>query len=134
MKLKEFEKKLMNNPKFKREFEKVDLAFEIGEMLIEARILKGITQSELAKLLKTKQPSIARAENGEHLPSLSFLQKVAKAIGTYLLPPKFAFMEKAESIDTSSWDSPIVSEADNKDQQNFSKCDSGYKLDFVSYA
>lgn len=80
MNLKELKKKALQNADFRREYEKHDLAFEIGQMIVEARILKGLTQQELAKLVHTKQPSIARLENGQQLPSLSFLKKIAKAL------------------------------------------------------
>lgn len=93
MKLKDFEKELLKNPKIKKELNKFDLAFEVGEMLIEARVLKGITQEKLAKMIKTHQSGIARAENGSHLPSLSFLQKIAHVLHTHIIL-RFAFMEK----------------------------------------
>src|SRR3989339_2119369 len=93
MDLKEFKKIALKNKKFKNEYEKYDIAFEIGQMIIEARILKGITQNQLASLVKTKQPSIARLENGQKLPSLRFLSKIAKALKTHLIAPKFAIFE-----------------------------------------
>ncbi len=92
MKLKDFKTKALQNPKIKEEFDHYDLAFEIGQMILEARLYAGTTQSKLAEKLDTKQPSIARLENGKNLPSLSFLEKVAKALGTHLLAPRFAFL------------------------------------------
>jgi transcriptional regulator with XRE-family HTH domain len=94
MNLKEYKREALLNPAYKKEYEKYDLAFEIGQMVIDARIAKGLTQAKLAKLADTKQPSIARLENGERLPSLSFLEKIAKALDTQLLAPKFAFLEE----------------------------------------
>ncbi|MGI6250883.1 MAG: helix-turn-helix domain-containing protein [Anaerolineaceae bacterium] len=41
---------------------------------------KGLTQTELAKLAGTHQPAIARLEDGEDLPSLSFLRRVVEAM------------------------------------------------------
>jgi transcriptional regulator with XRE-family HTH domain len=38
-------------------------------------------QAQLAKMVGTRQPSIARLENGNSLPSLSFLQRLAAALG-----------------------------------------------------
>jgi transcriptional regulator with XRE-family HTH domain len=43
-------------------------------------MLRGLTQTQLAELVGTRQPSIARLENGSSLPSISFLQKVAAAL------------------------------------------------------
>lgn len=72
---------------------KKDLAFHIGLMVEHARISMGMTQTELAEKINTKQPAIARIENGKSLPSLTVLDKIAKeAFDSYLVPPRFAFM------------------------------------------
>ena len=97
MNFKEYKKKALQNKAFRKEYEKYDLAFEIGQMVLEARIVKGLTQEELAQLVGTKQPSIARLENGQQLSSLSFLEKIADALGTDLLAPKFAFLKSDET-------------------------------------
>lgn len=70
-----------------------DLNFDISMLVTEARLHAGLTQGQLAKRMKTKQPSIARVESGRILPSLDFLDKLAKAIGTELIAPHFSFME-----------------------------------------
>lgn len=93
MNLKDFKKELHKNPEFKKEYEKYDLAFEVGQMLIEARIIKGITQERLAEMIHTKQSGIARAERGNALPSLSFLEKIAQALKTHLVV-RFGFMDE----------------------------------------
>lgn len=72
-------------------FEIDDTAFELGFLIEKARLHAGFTQAKLAKKMKTKQSSIARAEKGVQEPSVSFLQKVAKAVGTELILPKFQF-------------------------------------------
>lgn len=97
MNYKDFKKKLLRDPEFKKEYLKKDLRLEIAKMMIEARIVKGVTQEKLASLVKTKQPSIARIEKGNYLPSLNFLERIAKALGTYLIPPRFAFLEKEQT-------------------------------------
>ena len=40
----------------------------------------GLTQAQLAEMVGTRQPSIARLENGTSTPSLTFLTKVAEAL------------------------------------------------------
>ena len=91
MDLKSFKQKLLKNPDFRKEYyNRDDLIFEISSMVEEERIRKGLTQKELADLVKTKQSSIARLERGISLPSLSFLQKIAESLGTHLISPKFA--------------------------------------------
>jgi DNA-binding XRE family transcriptional regulator len=53
---------------------------EPGYQIARLRILRGLTQTQLAELVGTRQPSIARLENGSSVPSISFLQKVAAAL------------------------------------------------------
>jgi len=93
MKLREFKARLFKNNNFRKAyFNRRDLAFQVSQILFEARMIKGVTQKQLAKKIKTKQPSIARIENGSYLPSLTILDKIAKAFDSYLIPPKFGFM------------------------------------------
>jgi transcriptional regulator with XRE-family HTH domain len=53
---------------------------EPGYQVARLRIMRGLTQSQLAEMVGTRQPSIARLENGSSIPSLSFLNKVASAL------------------------------------------------------
>lgn len=69
-----------------------DLPFQISFQIKKARLVKGFTQKELAEKMETKQESIARAENGSSLPSLSFLVKMANAFNSKLIMPLFDFM------------------------------------------
>lgn len=74
----------LKDPKFKKEYLKVQPEFEVTRALIEARIKKGITQKKLAKKLKTTQSAISRLESGRANPTISFLQKLADAFDSYL--------------------------------------------------
>jgi DNA-binding XRE family transcriptional regulator len=51
-----------------------------GYQISRLRIQRGLTQSQLAEMVGTRQPSIARLENGSNIPSLSFLDRIAKAL------------------------------------------------------
>jgi transcriptional regulator with XRE-family HTH domain len=53
---------------------------EPGYQVARFRILRGLTQAQLAEMVGTRQPSIARLENGSSLPSLSFLNRIATAL------------------------------------------------------
>jgi len=88
---------LLEDPKLKEAYNKIDLPHAIGKMIIDARIAKNMTQARLAELVGTKQPGIARLEKGAALPSLSLLQKIANAFQTRLLPPRFEFLEQLQS-------------------------------------
>lgn len=65
--------------------------FEIATLITEARMYANFTQEDLSHTINTKQPSIARWEAAQSLPSLRSLKKIADALGTYLIPPKFGF-------------------------------------------
>ena len=54
---------------------------EVAQLIYEARIKAGLTQKELADLIGTKQPVIARLEDADYEGhSLSMLQKIARAL------------------------------------------------------
>jgi DNA-binding XRE family transcriptional regulator len=53
---------------------------EPGYQVARLRMLRGLTQAQLAEMVGTRQPSIARLENGSSTPSLSFLSKIAEAL------------------------------------------------------
>ncbi len=54
---------------------------EVAQLIYEVRIKAGLTQKELADLIGTKQPVIARLEDADYEGhSLSMLQKIAHAL------------------------------------------------------
>jgi transcriptional regulator with XRE-family HTH domain len=97
MSLKKLKKILLKDKAFREVYYAHDIAFEIADMVFRARINKGINQKQLSKLVGTKQPSIARLEAGKSLPSLRFLEKIAKALDTKLIAPKFEMFENIPS-------------------------------------
>ena len=72
----EWEAEKLHDPDFAAATE----AFEPGYQIARLRIQRGLTQAQLAELVGTQQPSIARLENGSSIPSLSFLHKIASAL------------------------------------------------------
>ena len=66
----------MQDPEFRAAYEALEPAYQITRL----RILRGLTQEQLAEKVGTKQPSIARLESGRSTPSLDFLQRVAEAL------------------------------------------------------
>ena len=67
----------MKNPELRRAYEELEPAYQI----VRLRIMQGLTQQELADRVGTTQSSIARLESGKAKPSLSFLERVAAALG-----------------------------------------------------
>jgi transcriptional regulator with XRE-family HTH domain len=84
MNWKEHKKQLMEDPEFRKEYEALEPEYQLAATLIRLRLAKGLTQDELAKVLNTKQSSIARLESGSSLPSLSMVKKVADALDAKL--------------------------------------------------
>ena len=77
---KEHKKQLMKDPEFRKEYEALEPEYQLAATLIRLRLAKGLTQEELARVLNTKQASIARLESGSSLPSLTMVKKVAEAL------------------------------------------------------
>ncbi|MDD5701432.1 MAG: hypothetical protein PHU23_05210 [Dehalococcoidales bacterium] len=59
MNWKEQKKKLMQNPEFFKEYNALEPEYKLAADLIRLRLAKGLTQEDLAKMLNTKQESIA---------------------------------------------------------------------------
>jgi len=84
MNWKEHKKQLMKNPEFREEYEALKPEYQLAAALIRLRLARGLTQEGLARLLNTKQESIARLESGSSLPSLSTVKKVADVLDAEL--------------------------------------------------
>ena len=72
------------DPDFAEGFEEGFREFEIGVLLRQAREDAGMTQEQLAALIRTKKTAISRLENHAEDIKLSTLNKVAKALGKQL--------------------------------------------------
>jgi predicted transcriptional regulator len=72
----DWEAQKMNDPEFQVAVEELEPGYQIARL----RMLRGLTQTQLAEMVGTRQPSIARLENGTSIPSLSFLNKIAAAL------------------------------------------------------
>jgi DNA-binding XRE family transcriptional regulator len=70
----------LQDPEFRDAYEPLEPGYQIARL----RILRGLTQEELAEKVGTKQPSIARLESGKTEPKISFLRRLAEALGADL--------------------------------------------------
>ena len=75
----------MRDPDIKREYEKLEPEFQIARALIDARVKKKMTQAEIAKKAKTKQPVISRLEGAVGSPSLSLIKRIAEVLNLRLI-------------------------------------------------
>jgi DNA-binding XRE family transcriptional regulator len=69
-----------------------DMEQERLKLARKVRLLRekqNLTQAELAEMIGTKQPSIARLENGHYWPRIDVLEKISLALGK-LLEIRFA--------------------------------------------
>jgi len=76
-KFEEWEAEKIKDPDFLAAAEELEPGYQVALL----RLLRGLTQTQLAEMIGTWQPSIARLENGTSAPSLSFLTKIADALG-----------------------------------------------------
>lgn len=75
------EKLLKQNPTLKGEFEKADRAWDIAFQIYDLRKKSRLTQTQLAKLVKTSQSNIARIESADYTGyTFKTLEKVTKAL------------------------------------------------------
>jgi len=71
----------LQDPEFAKRYSELEPARHIAQQVIMLRQKEGITQAELAKRVGTQQSAISRLENASSVPSLSFVQRVAQALG-----------------------------------------------------
>ena len=81
----EVKKELLKDKGVYKEYKRLEPKYRLISQLIGIRVKEGLTQKDLAKKLGTKQSAIARLESGNYNPTLEFLQKTAKALGTKLV-------------------------------------------------
>jgi DNA-binding XRE family transcriptional regulator len=75
-KFEDWEAEKIKDPDFLAAAEELEPGYQVARL----RMLRGLTQAQLAEMVGTRQPSIARLENGTSAPSFSFLKKIAEAL------------------------------------------------------
>ncbi|MFH1289481.1 MAG: helix-turn-helix transcriptional regulator [Patescibacteria group bacterium] len=82
--LDEYIRKQLENPEFRKEWEKSEVAYQVTRALVEARIKGKISQRQLARKARTTQAVISRIENMNVSPSIGLLQRIADSLGKKL--------------------------------------------------
>ena len=77
----EFEIELLKRPGVRREYEALKPKYDMIRGLIERRNQLHISQTQLARMVGTKQPAISRLEKGDNNTTLRTFFKVADALG-----------------------------------------------------
>ncbi|NLE08556.1 MAG: helix-turn-helix domain-containing protein [Dehalococcoidales bacterium] len=76
----EFEAALLRKSEIHREYEALQPKYDIITSLIKRRHKLGISQTELAETIGTRQPAISRLEKGDYNTTLRTFFKVAEAL------------------------------------------------------
>ena len=80
----ELHKKWMKGRAYRSAYQALAPEYEIARAVLEARVMAGLTQEQLAKRMDTTQSVIARLESGRVRPSTQTLDRLAAATGTRL--------------------------------------------------
>lgn len=80
-----FFQKMMNNKEVKIEYEKLTPQYNIIKEVITLRREKSLTQEDLAKLTGISKTRIKNIENGNIIPTIEMLNKIAQAGGKQLI-------------------------------------------------
>ena len=83
--LKIIEKMNRTDPELQDMVDLASINAKVAQLIYEARTKAGLTQQQLAELIGTKQPVIARLEDADYEGhSLSMLQRIAQALNQRL--------------------------------------------------
>jgi transcriptional regulator with XRE-family HTH domain len=85
---KQLKQKALNKVSVKKEYDDLELEFQLLSEMLTARKEVGLNQSQVADIMGKKQTAIARLESslssGEHSPSLTTIKQYASAVGCHL--------------------------------------------------
>ncbi len=73
---------LESDEEVKKEYDELELEYEILAQILKLRYEKGYTQKELAKICEVKQSEISKFESGRYEPTIEFLKKISDALRT----------------------------------------------------
>lgn len=74
-----------DDPDLRELIEQETVNAQVARLIYDARTEAGLTQEQLASLVGTRQPNIARLEDGDYQGhSLTMLQRIAKALNQRL--------------------------------------------------
>ena len=77
-------KRKLQNSDFRAAYDAEDKRVELVLQIIKLRRQRGMTQSDLAKAIGTRQANVSRLERFDSNLTLGTLEKVAKALGVNL--------------------------------------------------
>jgi len=75
----------LENIKPKQVYSDYDLSAELSQLIVNTRNDNGMTQSDLARVSGVSQSNISKMENGNYIPSLTILKRIANGLGKRLI-------------------------------------------------
>ncbi len=85
MKPEEYFSKLENEPGYEEAKRNLEVFITLANDLLDLRLEAGLSQTELAQRIGTRQANISRVESGLGNPTVKFLQKIAAALNVRLV-------------------------------------------------
>ena len=82
--LKDLHRRWSKDESYKAAYDGLEEEFHLARALIEARTRAGLSQTQLARRMKTSQSYVARIEGGKVRPSTDALERFAQATGSRL--------------------------------------------------
>ncbi len=76
----DFEAELLERPGIRKEYEALKPKYDMIRSLIERRNQLKLSQTQVARIIGTKQPAISRLEKGDYNTTLNTFFKVADAL------------------------------------------------------
>ena len=83
-KISDLHRRWSKDANYREAYDALGEEFDLARALIKARTAAGLSQSQLARRMKTSQSYIARIEGGQVRPSADALGRFAEATGTRL--------------------------------------------------
>ncbi len=77
-------KKWLEDPDFKQGYDALEPEYQLARSIIKARLVKKMTQAQLADKAGVGQAVIARLESGTANPTIGTVNRVASALGKAL--------------------------------------------------
>ena len=79
-----FQKILNTDSSFKEEWENYQPEYEAMKAVLDARLSRNLSQSELATISGINQSEISKIESGTRNPSIKILRKIANAMNMHI--------------------------------------------------
>ena len=72
---------MLKDPDARKAYDELGPKYALAAELIRARKKAKLTQAQVAKRMKTKQPTVARMESGKVWPSMTSINRYAESVG-----------------------------------------------------